>query len=109
MEVETYETEEATSACKPEDMEQVKKLVDELELDGQKELLVPEQRFPYRKMTKQEERVYKLLCPGQSNLTSYDDSAIPLRILQVAAHAKSLSVFKKLVIWHADNADVKDP
>ena len=109
MEVETFETQEQTTACQPEDLEQVKKLVAELELSGQSQLLSPTERFPYRKMMKQEERVYKLLCPGQSSLTEYDDSAIPLRVLQVAAHAKSLGVFKKLVVWHADNADVKDP
>ena len=110
MDIETFEVaEEATSSCTQEDLDQVKKLVDELALSGQQTLLTPEYRFPYRKMTKQESRVYKLVCPTQSDLTNYDDSAIPLRVLQVAAHAQTLGVFSKLVVWHADNADVKDP
>lgn len=90
-------------------------LIESLGLDGQMRLnkpaeqdeATPSRRFPYRKMTAIESAVYTAICPSKSKLKEYDDGAIPLRVLQVAAHAKGM--FKELYVWSAASPIVKDP
>lgn len=108
MEVETYEALEVTSAGVECDAEAVK-LIDELELDGQKSLVKADgKRVPYRAMTATEFFVYSTLMTQRAKLKDYRVDSIPLRVLQVAAHAKPL--YKRIEVWHApEGADVKDP
>ena len=58
-------------------------------------------------MTQIEERVYRILCPQSQKLDEYDAGPIPLRVLQVAAHAQGL--FKELRVWSANSPLIKDP
>lgn len=114
MQIETYEVTEQTTEMLTEDKEQAIKLIESLGLEGQEKFVKGSDEgnknlFPYRKMTRQERNVYSILCPRQSDLKSYHDSPIPVRIMQVAAHAMSFDFFRKLVVWYPDNADVKDP
>lgn len=118
MVVETYEVEEVKNATVEQDLE-AKELVESLGLEGQSKLYNPqpedsgERPFPYRKMTAQEKWVYELILPVKTKLKSYEDGAIPLRVLQVAAHASKLmegrSGVYELYVWHPRNADYKDP
>ncbi len=110
MQVETYECQE-TQTEHPECSDEALKLIAELGLAGQDALNTApsgdKTRFPYRKMRADEAAVFTLLCPRTCKLTEYADSPIPLRVLQVAAHAKPL--FDELIVWAAPNSDVKDP
>lgn len=109
MQVETYECEETRSEH-VECTDEALKLIEELGLAGQKKLNIdgqPGQRFPYRKMTAEERTVYKEICPTVCRIDAYDAAPIPLRVLQVAAHANPL--FDELEIWATKSADVKDP
>lgn len=117
MEVETYEVEEVAAAT-VEQNEEAKALVEQLGLEGQAKLYAPKDdgespsAFPYRKMTKQERWVYELILPSKTSLGSYADQAIPLRVLQVAAHVSKLVEGRSdctLQVWHPRNADYKDP
>ncbi|QDT41091.1 hypothetical protein Pan241w_11500 [Gimesia alba] len=110
--VETYETpevdEQGTVECEAEALE----LIESLDLEGQRELTRQTEdgevkRVPYPKVTKEQGVVIQAVCPKETKLNEYSDQAIPLRILQVAAHAKDL--FDYLVVWHPENADEKDP
>lgn len=113
MQVETYEVGEVTSTV--EQSEEAKKLVAELGLDEQERFYAPDQPAvcPYRKMTAAEAFVYEQLLPVKTKFHKFGDEAIPLRVLQVAAHA--LTLFDKdgvkgdLMVWHSRNADIKDP
>lgn len=71
---------------------------------GEEELLT---RNPYRLMTLEEQRVFAVLCPLRTPIERYGDGAVPLRVLQVAAHAKPM--FKRLEVWHPASAEIKDP
>ena len=87
-------------------------LIEKLGLTGQQGLCTTsnageESVCPYRKMTLEEAAVYGALCPRRTDLKSYSDEPIPLRVLQVAAHATDY--FKRLEVWHPTSADVKDP
>lgn len=109
MQVETFECEETRSE-RVECTGEALALIEQLGLTGQQSLnsnAGGETRCPYRKMTKEEMTVYRLLCPAVYSLVSYDSAPIPLRVLQVAAHAKPL--FDELIVWAAESADVKDP
>lgn len=109
MQVETFEVQEVTEAGKEESSAEAIALCEKLGLTGQLERGATQtgDRSPYRKMTEAEARIYGALCPTRTPLEKYGDEPIPLRVLQVAAHAKEL--FSELEIWHPYNADVKDP
>lgn len=113
MQVETFECHETASepieAC-----EEALALVEKLGLTGQQTLKAKlesgfDVRCPYREMTKDEAWVYRVLCPEESKLTEYSRTPIPLRVLQVAAHAQSLGIFRELLVWDRAKAAVKDP
>lgn len=109
MQVETYEVPEVDFEGNVESNDEAVALIEKLELDGQRELIHPGRgyRTPYRKMTKEEAVVYGAIFEKKTNIAKYKDEPIPLRVLQVAAHAKSL--FKELQVWHKPSADIKDP
>lgn len=113
MQVETFECHE--TASEPiEATEEALALMEELGLTGQKALVSPKAdspaaRCPYREMTKEEAFVYRVLCPKQYALKEYSRTPIPLRVLQIAAHANGLGLFKKLVVWDVADVEVKDP
>lgn len=113
MQVETFECVE--TASEPiEASEEAIGLIESLGLAGQKELICkpeekPSTRCPYREMTAEEAFVYGVLCPDKSPLGKYKASPIPLRVLQIAAHANSLGIFKDLEVWDRESVTVKDP
>lgn len=112
MQVETFECEE--TATEPVDASaEAIALIEQLGLTGQQKLLTKSSettsRCPYRKMTKDEAFVYGMLCPQKTLLAEYGDEPMPLRVLQVAAHAKDLDFFEDLHVWHRESADIKDP
>lgn len=109
MNVETFEVEELLADGSTEDQEKAKDLTSSLALEGQKKFFESKDRFPYRKMTRQEAQVYGLICPSRTALSKYEDSPIPLRVLQVAAHAKGLGFFDELVVMHPASAVQDDP
>jgi hypothetical protein len=114
MEVQTFECEE-TAAETPEIAEEARALIEKLDLDGQRELSKPKNetpgnaRNPFRKMTAEEVFVYGQICPQKTSLREFKEEPIPVRVLQVAAYAKELDVFKELVIWHRTSPAVLDP
>jgi len=108
MAVETYELDEVQEET-VEECAEARALIDELGLDGQKPKTGADskkQRLPYRLMTPEERAVFKTLCPAEARLADYDAGPIPLRVLQIAAHAKPL--FDELYVWHPVGHD-KDP
>lgn len=109
--VETFEVTETYSDGSVECEAEALELIEKLGLEGQQKLVAGDGesrvRSPYRKMTKEEAVIYQALCPQESALAEFSESAIPVRVLQVAAHAVDL--FDHLIVWSAENADVKDP
>lgn len=107
--VETYEVTECDVDGRPESESEALALIESLGLVGQQKLVIPEtgERSPYRKMTAEEKYVISVVCPKKTEVKKYADSPIPVRVLQVAAHAMDL--FKHVTVWHPDNADEKDP
>jgi len=114
MKVETYECSEVAS--EPiEIAEEAIAIIESLELEGQRKLVRPKTdesqpaRCPYREITAEEEFAYRVLCPTTTALEKYEAGPIPLRVLQIACHAKSLRMFKRLEVWHRAVPAVKDP
>jgi hypothetical protein len=110
--VETYEIEETAVDGQQECSDEALALIESLDLDGQRELVKVDDdgdasRVPYPKMTKEQKAVIEAICPRETKLAKYADQSIPLRVLQVAAHAVQL--FDELWVWHPENADEKDP
>ena len=109
--VETYEVNEIDAHGKVECDSEAVELIDQLGLSGQRRLISDDgdspQRLPYPKMTLEQKRVIKAICAEESAIGDYTDQIIPLRVLQVAAHAKDL--FDELLVWYPKNADEKDP
>lgn len=111
MQIETYECQEVTETL--EQSEEAKALVESLGLSEQRKFYTPSEQpvFPYRKMTAQEKIVYHTILASYAELSKFGESAVPLRVLQVAAHAAQCFQDKqhKLIVYHSPNADVKDP
>lgn len=101
MQVETFEQTEITAEGQEQAHdEEAIRLINDMELAGQKNLTVANiTRCPYREMTINEQRVYETLYPQKSLLSEYRASMIPLRVLQVAAHAKSLGTYSFIQVW----------
>ena len=108
--VETYEVAEVEEQSIQNNEESLE-LINSLGLTGQQTLINPEKTttFPYRKMTKEEGIVYDVLLPNKCKVEDYKEEQIPLRVLQVLAHAKTLEYFESFSIMYPENADVKDP
>mgnify|MGYP000212244159 FL=1 len=111
--VETYECTE-TAAEPIEATEEAVAIMESLGLEGQLESSKPDAngnatRCPYRVMTADEQFAYGVLCPTVSPIEKYKASPIPLRVLQLAAHAKSLDMFEGLVVWDRAEAAIPDP
>src|SRR5690606_31479142 len=97
MQVETYEVNETLSDGTVEQMSDPESLalIEQLGLRGQETLLgkreagddVAVVRCPYRRMSAEEQNVFAVVCPQVTSLEEYASGPIPLRVLQVAAHA----------------------
>ena len=112
MQVETYEIEDATSEASQMANDSVAlELIEKLGLDGQRRIMNKDTvtRVPYRVAEKEELIVYRALNPEQCKLEDYTLDAIPVRVLQVAAHAKDLDYFKELIVYYPKAGRVDDP
>lgn len=115
MKIETYEQElESTEIAQLAADGEYAMLVDQLGLNGQRQFIQQENEvaaspvFPYRRMTKIELRVFKFHCPITTKLTEYRSEAMPVRVLQVAAHALSCNFLHHITVWHPEDAKL-DP
>lgn len=119
MQVETFEAislDEQNGAIVPEEVnEEALALIESLDLGGQRQLLTEREvegqtvivRSPYREITAEEIAILGTILPRRVRLEQYSDGPIPLRVLQVAAHAKEH--FSVLEVWCPEKASDPDP
>jgi hypothetical protein len=111
MKVETYEVEEiqGDAGNMAADSEAIE-LCTQLGLVGQLALSNTETatRAPYRKMTAREQLVFGLICPIKTEVSQYKSGIIPLRVLQVVAYCKENNLYKRIDVWHPEDAKL-DP
>ncbi len=111
--IETFECNEV--AHEPiEIAEEASGLIESLGLEGQANYVAKvnekvTQRCPYRLITAEEMAVYRILCPEATKIEKYDAAPIPLRVLQLAAHAKVVISGVRLMVWDKVKHAVKDP
>lgn len=101
MQIETYEIEEVPEQLNDEANKlEALELIEKLELDGQKNLFNKKKGniIPYQEMTSYEVKVYETIFPQKTEVKKYTYSPIPIRVLQVIAHA--IELFPQLEIWH---------
>jgi hypothetical protein len=114
MEVETYEVisldEQGGDIINETVSEEALALIESLGLGGQKALVERhtaddgeevETRWPYRVLTAEETNIFATLFPVRTPIAKYQDGPIPLRVLQVAAHAKEMGL--ALFVLHPEN------
>lgn len=121
MQVETYETLTFDVGADGSLMNEVVSeealaLIETLGLEGQKALVqvaevgeeTIETRIPYRQTTAEEKAIFATLFPIKTPITHYRGDAIPLRVLQVAAHASACGM--DLYVLHpATDIRLNDP
>lgn len=109
MQVETYELTEVVAQT-VEQSEECKQLIASMGLSGQEQFYAQPDKpaCPYRKLTAQEHIVYRAILSQETPIGKYSDGPIPLRVLQIGAHAVE-TLGCDLVVFHPANADVKDP
>lgn len=107
MNVQTFEQELERH---PEACDEARRLIEELGLAGQQATTTESgPRCPYRQWKMREQIVYELLCPTREDVKNYEADSIPLRVLQVLSHAKSLGIYEAFKINSAANPAIKDP
>lgn len=108
--VETYELSELAEQT-ADDADECAKLAESLGLAGQQKYLsTPDTpACPYRVVTAEEGFVYAELCPKTVEVSKYADGPIPLRVLQVIAHARTIPLFKFLQVWCPATPREPDP
>lgn len=86
-----------------------KKRIDELELDGQKELIAtPDSKpIPFLRLTEEHRRVLEVLCQHKTKIKEYKEEAIPLESLAMVGLAIKEGYFEKIEVWH--NYGAPDP
>jgi hypothetical protein len=115
MQVETFEEGQEESAEFAGCDEEAIALAQELGLVGQerfsgqaKEVGGEKRLSPYRSITIEERFVYRTLLEETTEASKYSQSPIPIRVLQVLAHATGLGCYQKFEIWSQRTA-IKDP
>jgi len=91
-------------------------LIEELGLSGQKSLYRSEDKsepvkpHPYRVITAEELAVFSAVFPNRECVTKYKGGPIPLRVLQIVSHVKSLEHkdMKYLEVW-SPKPGIADP
>lgn len=109
MEIETYEMNEVRESC-IDDKNELLALANQLGAKGQLKILESGdsvKTFPYRKITTLEKRVYETLFSSQTELKNFSESIIPVRVMQIAAHAIAYPETCYLTVWH--NRSFQDP
>ena len=111
IQVETYEVEEVNSDLEAEEDGEYLAMVDRLKLDGQKKLINPDTKevSPYRKMTDEEFKIFKILFPTSVTVEQYSSHKIPVRVLQVYQHARSLNLYTDIFVWDESTVEITDP
>ena len=107
MQVETYEIESVAFGAldmQEEVQQEVKDLIESLELEGQKELFTKkadgtEDIIPYTKLDGTSLTVWSQYCPDKVGVSKYGGGIIPLRVLQIISHAQQMDWFKGMFIW----------
>lgn len=111
MQIETFEIEDASNeASAMANDAAALELIEKLGLTGQRAIMNKETvtRLPYPVMDENEFYVYRALCPKTVPPEEYSIDPIPVRILQVIEHAKSLGCFGRLEIWCPNPAVFRD-
>lgn len=96
MQVETYEVAELDRH--PEVCAESERICSALGLKQQSELRQRGGALAFRPMTRQEQVVFRALCPESTPLDKYALEALPLRVLQVAELGRPH--FHTLIVWH---------
>ncbi|WP_448510673.1 hypothetical protein [Immundisolibacter sp.] len=108
MAIEVFLIEEAELISNPEATDEWLQKVNELGLEGQKELAKPEKSpVPFPRLKKAEQRVYETLCPNKVEVQDYNNSTIPLKVLSLIALAEKGNYFTGIQIW--DDYEKPDP
>lgn len=94
MQVETYEV-EGLNTTNAEICEEWQTMISDLGLTGQEKLRAKTESgeaalCPYRTMTRDERFAYEVMLPTKVSVHDYTAGPIPVRVLQVLQHAKSL-------------------
>ena len=113
LQVETYEIEDAThgEASQMAHDAEAAELIEKLGLSGQKSLQNPETltRCPYPVAEEDALLVFKALNPETCRPEDYSLDCIPVRVMQVLAHARELNFFTSFAIWYPKSARIEDP
>ncbi len=101
--------EEQIEDATPDQLEGSLALINKMELKGQKELLGKAgTQVPFRKITQEENVVFRCLFPKETKLKDFSAGPIPPRALEIADRAVSCGLFSDIVVWHPEEVK-KDP
>jgi len=101
MEVETYLIEEnQVLISDPNELKKYQGMVENLGLEGQKELMEGNKSpIPFRPMSKEELAIYKICLPEKREVKRFRTEVIPIRVLSILALCDKEEYFKEIEVW----------
>lgn len=110
MSIETYEIEEAEFAGDDIDTAKYQEYHEKLGLEGQSKILTNDNGagIPFQKMSNAIFNTWSAYCPNKSNLKTYRETLIPLRVLKLISICQERGYFKQIYIW-SESHDNPDP
>jgi hypothetical protein len=105
MDIETFEVEIGADGISAEEKAAAAAICDKLGLSAQKELIDggAVKKCPYRGMTKEEVTVFSAIFCNKVDVDKFDSGFIPVRVLQVLEHARSLGIFEGVNVWKSED------
>lgn len=104
METEVFYQEEVTDLIHDvEKLDEWKKMVEDMGLEGQTKLANPEKSpVPFMVLNQFQTRILQAICPESREVSKFEREPIPLPVLSAIALSRAEGYFTKIEIW-ADN------
>jgi hypothetical protein len=105
-EVETFVIEETAELIyDSEKLERWNKIVSEIGLDGQNQIVKPlKSPIPFLYVKSNMKKAFETLCPIKTSVYEYDKTPIPLDILELVALSVREQYFQTIEIWYDDKS-----
>lgn len=107
MQIESYLIEEAEALiADPEELDEYKRLVKELGLEGQQALMGEgETPCPFQPMSITTKRTLETIFPEKCDVKEFRGETIPIRVLSLIYLAQQENYFDHIKVWYARNYD----
>lgn len=97
--VEIYQTEAAEFDTDDAEAKECQELAEKLGLSGQKNIFKSDGVIPFPKLSKAEKNIWNAFCPSVCDVSDYEDTVIPARVMKIIEYCTDKQYFGTIEIW----------